>query len=138
MSAPMQVIAGSDGSTYISDMAVVTKDAAGGVYPMRYTLWYRGTYVMNVVGPTGQVRQNIYRRKSQLLATTEVHELGWSKGTSESEGFRWRFLCDDWVDFNCLVLSCAYKRASNATESLHVGKCKMSSTMLPCVEPCLK
>lgn len=56
MSDPLEVIAGSDGSTLISNNVVVTKDASGGVYPMQYTLWYQGTYVMNVVGPNGQVR----------------------------------------------------------------------------------
>lgn len=66
MSDPLQVIAGSDGSTTINDTAVVTKDAWGGVYPIQYTLWYRGTYVMNVVGPTGQVDRSLLEH-TQLL-----------------------------------------------------------------------
>lgn len=56
MSDPLQVIAGSDASTRISDMVVVTKEAFGGIYPMKYTVWYQGTYAMNITGPNGQVR----------------------------------------------------------------------------------
>lgn len=55
MSDPLQVMAASDGSTSISDMASVNKTASGGIYPMEYTLHYGGTYVMNVTGPDGQV-----------------------------------------------------------------------------------
>lgn len=66
MSDPLQVIAGSDGSTTINDTAVVMKDASGGVYPIQYTLWYRGTYAMNVVGPTGQVGRSLLKHLELL------------------------------------------------------------------------
>lgn len=55
MSDPLSVMAASDGSTVVSDMTVVTKEPSGGIYPMEYTLNFRGTYVMNVTGPDGQV-----------------------------------------------------------------------------------
>lgn len=43
----------------ISDKAEVSKEASGGVYPIEYTLYYRGTYVMNVTGIDGQVNPEI-------------------------------------------------------------------------------
>lgn len=48
-------MAASDGSTTISDDATVEKSASGGLYPMEYTVHYRGTYVINVTGVDGQV-----------------------------------------------------------------------------------
>ncbi|CAN0540556.1 unnamed protein product, partial [Scytosiphon promiscuus] len=47
-SDPLQVKPASDNSTSVSDMAAVTKEASGGLYPMEYTLHNRGTYAMNV------------------------------------------------------------------------------------------
>lgn len=55
-SDPLQVLPSSDNSTNVSDTATVIKEASGGLYPMEYTLSYRGTYVMNVTGLDGQVR----------------------------------------------------------------------------------
>lgn len=57
MSDPLQVMAASDSSTIISDMAAVEKTASGGWYPIEYTVFYSGTYVMKVTGPDGQVNQ---------------------------------------------------------------------------------
>lgn len=57
MSDPLQVMAASDDSTTISGLAIVTKTAAAGLYPIEYTVYYRGTYVMNVTGPDGQVNE---------------------------------------------------------------------------------
>ena len=56
---PIRVVPASDGSTRISDFAEVSKEASGGVYPIEYTLHYRGTYVMNVTSPHGQVNPRI-------------------------------------------------------------------------------
>lgn len=53
----LQVIAASDTSTTISSLATVTKTAAGGLYPIEYTVYHRGTYVMSVTGADGQVNE---------------------------------------------------------------------------------
>lgn len=49
------MVAASDGSAIVSNMTFVTKDASGGVYPMEYTLNYKGTYVLNVTGLDAEV-----------------------------------------------------------------------------------
>ena len=56
MADPLQVVPASDGSTTISNGATVEKSASGGLYPMEYTVHYRGTYVMSVTGVDGEVR----------------------------------------------------------------------------------
>ena len=49
------MVPASDGSKVISDKAVISMEPSGGVYPIEYTLYYRGTYVMSVTGLDGQV-----------------------------------------------------------------------------------
>lgn len=57
---PLQVKAASDTDETISDLATkatVTKRASAGLYPIEYTVFYRGTYVMDVTGADGQVNE---------------------------------------------------------------------------------
>ncbi|CAM9800578.1 unnamed protein product [Ectocarpus sp. 6 AP-2014] len=81
MSDPLQVMAASDGSTSISDMITVNKTASGGVYPMEYTLHYRGTYVMNVTGADGQ-----HITGSSFFVDTETSDTEASSSTAEGIG----------------------------------------------------
>lgn len=68
MSDPLQIKAASDGSTTISSLATVEKTAAAGLYPIEYTVYYRGTYVMDVTGPDGQVKATFHKEdKDELL-----------------------------------------------------------------------
>ena len=55
MSDPLRIMAASDDSTNISDLSTIEKTAAAGLYPIEYTVYYRGTYVMSVTGADGQV-----------------------------------------------------------------------------------
>lgn len=69
MSDPLQVLPASDGSASISDLATVSKTASGGIYPMEYTLHYRGTYVMNVTGADGQVNLDIIESSFRRISS---------------------------------------------------------------------
>lgn len=69
MSDPLKVMPASDSSTTISNEATVVKTATGGLYPMEYTVYYRGTYVMNVTGADGQVKE---RTNKSISGTTSV------------------------------------------------------------------
>lgn len=57
MSDPLNVMDASDDASANIDWATVDKPASGGKYPMEYTVHYRGTYVINVTGPDGQVKR---------------------------------------------------------------------------------
>lgn len=75
MSDPLQVVPASDGSASISDLTTVNKTASGGIYPMEYTLHYRGMYVMNVTGPDGQVNPDCSHPSAFFLFTTQYKEI---------------------------------------------------------------
>ena len=45
---PLSVLPGSDGFTSVSDNLSVKKRPLAGIYPVRYTLWEKGTYELSV------------------------------------------------------------------------------------------
>lgn len=60
MSDPLTVMPASDDSAANTNWATVEKTATGGLYPIEYTVHYRGTYVMSVTGPDGQVNVSTF------------------------------------------------------------------------------
>ena len=57
---PLSVLPGSDGFSSVSDNLSVAKQSAAGIYPVRYTLWEKGTYELSVFSAATLVSGSSY------------------------------------------------------------------------------
>ncbi len=57
---PLSVLPGSDGFTSVSDNLSVEKRPSTGIYPVRYTLWEKGTYELSVFSASTLVSGSSY------------------------------------------------------------------------------
>ncbi|KAL3774885.1 hypothetical protein ACHAW5_007303 [Stephanodiscus triporus] len=57
---PLSILPGSDGFSGISDILSIKKQPSAGIYPVRFTLWEKGTYELSVFSATTLVSGSSY------------------------------------------------------------------------------